>query len=152
MSRFSLSSCWRRLKSDTLSRVLFLILRIRCAADDFPPGDHCLDAHDDRAGSDLPAHPHADRHAIRDGHRTLRGDLLLCPHDRAVCVVGLYGSSLRTMLYNRSFELKQSNKRIEELAELDELDRSLNRRSIMRTLDSEEFPAPIAPAHPVQSR
>jgi diguanylate cyclase (GGDEF)-like protein len=51
--------------------------------------------------------------------------------------VGLYGSSLRTMLYNRSFELKQANKRIEELAELDELTGSLNRRSIMRTLDSE---------------
>jgi diguanylate cyclase len=51
--------------------------------------------------------------------------------------VGLYGSSLRTMLYNRSFELKEANKRIEELAELDELTGSLNRRSIMRTLEGE---------------
>jgi diguanylate cyclase (GGDEF)-like protein len=51
--------------------------------------------------------------------------------------VGLYGSSLRTMLYNRSFELKQANKRIEQLAELDELTGSLNRRSIMRTLNGE---------------
>jgi diguanylate cyclase len=51
--------------------------------------------------------------------------------------VGLYGSSLRTMLYNRSFELKEANKRIEELAELDELTGSLNRRSIMRTLNGE---------------
>jgi diguanylate cyclase (GGDEF)-like protein len=51
--------------------------------------------------------------------------------------VGLYGSSLRKMLYNRSFELKEANKRIEELAELDELTGSLNRRSVMRTLDSE---------------
>ncbi len=51
--------------------------------------------------------------------------------------VGLYGSSLRKMLYDRSFELKEANKRIEELAELDDLTGSLNRRSIMRTLDEE---------------
>jgi diguanylate cyclase (GGDEF)-like protein len=54
------------------------------------------------------------------------------------CVfVGLYGSTLRTMLYNRSFELKEANKRIEELAELDELTGSFNRRCIMRMLDDE---------------
>src|ERR1700676_1023221 len=35
--------------------------------------------------------------------------------------VGLYGSSLRKTLYNRSFELKAAYRRIEELAELDEL-------------------------------
>src|SRR6202023_2707612 len=40
--------------------------------------------------------------------------------------LGLYGSSLRKMLYNRSFELKAANKRIEELAELDELTASFN--------------------------
>jgi len=51
--------------------------------------------------------------------------------------VGLYGSSLRKMLYDRSFELKEANKRIEELAELDDLTGSLNRRSIMRTLNEE---------------
>ena len=51
--------------------------------------------------------------------------------------VGLYGSSMRKMLYNRSFELKAANKRIEELAELDELTGSLNRRCIMRLLDDE---------------
>jgi diguanylate cyclase (GGDEF)-like protein len=51
--------------------------------------------------------------------------------------VGLYGSSLRKMLYNRSFELKEANRRIEELAELDELTGSLNRRCIMRMLDQE---------------
>ncbi|MGZ5875529.1 MAG: GGDEF domain-containing protein [Bradyrhizobium sp.] len=51
--------------------------------------------------------------------------------------VGLYGSSLRKMLYNRSFELKEANKRIEELAELDELTGSFNRRCIMRMLDEE---------------
>ncbi len=51
--------------------------------------------------------------------------------------VGLYGSSLRKMLYKRSFELKEANKRIEELAELDELTGSFNRRCIMRMLGEE---------------
>jgi diguanylate cyclase (GGDEF)-like protein len=51
--------------------------------------------------------------------------------------VGLYGSSLRKILYDRSFELKAANKRIEELAELDELTGSFNRRCIMRMLDDE---------------
>ena len=51
--------------------------------------------------------------------------------------VGLYGSSMRRTLYNRSFELKAANKRIEELAELDELTGSFNRRCIMRMLDDE---------------
>src|SRR4030088_1740628 len=56
--------------------------------------------------------------------------------------LGLYGSSLRKMLYKRSFELKAAYKRIEELAELDELTGSYNRRCIMRMLDDE-----IARAH-----
>ena len=51
--------------------------------------------------------------------------------------VGLYGSSMRKMLYDRSFELKEAYKRIEELAELDELTGSFNRRCIMRMLDEE---------------
>jgi diguanylate cyclase (GGDEF)-like protein len=51
--------------------------------------------------------------------------------------VGLYGSSLRTMLYNRSVELRGAYKRIEELAELDELTGSFNRRCIMRMLEDE---------------
>jgi diguanylate cyclase (GGDEF)-like protein len=56
--------------------------------------------------------------------------------------VGLYGSSMRKMLYDRSFELKAAYKRIEELAELDELTGSLNRGCIMRMLVDE-----IARAH-----
>ena len=51
--------------------------------------------------------------------------------------VGLYGSSMRKMLYTRGVELKAANKRIEELAELDELTGSFNRRCIMRMLDDE---------------
>jgi diguanylate cyclase len=49
--------------------------------------------------------------------------------------VGLYGSSLRKMLHSRNFELKAAYKRIEELAELDDLTGSFNRRCIMRLLD-----------------
>jgi diguanylate cyclase (GGDEF)-like protein len=56
--------------------------------------------------------------------------------------VGLYGSSLRAMLYNRSVELRSAYQRIEELAELDELTGSFNRRCIMRMLEDE-----IARAH-----
>jgi diguanylate cyclase (GGDEF)-like protein len=51
--------------------------------------------------------------------------------------VGLYGSSMRKMLYDRSSELKAAYKRIEELAELDELTGSFNRRCIMRMLEDE---------------
>jgi diguanylate cyclase (GGDEF)-like protein len=51
--------------------------------------------------------------------------------------VGLYGSTMRKMLYNRSFELKAAYKRIEELAELDELTGASNRRCIMRMLEEE---------------
>ena len=51
--------------------------------------------------------------------------------------VGLYGSTMRKMLYDRSFELKAAYQRIEELAELDELTGAANRRSIMRVLEEE---------------
>ena len=51
--------------------------------------------------------------------------------------VGLYGSTMRKMLYDRSSELKAAYKRIEELAELDELTGSSNRRCIMRMLEEE---------------
>lgn len=52
-------------------------------------------------------------------------------------VVGLFSSSLHESLYKRGIELKKAYQRIEELAELDELTGSLNRRSIMQTLDEE---------------
>lgn len=51
--------------------------------------------------------------------------------------VGLYGSSMRKMLFDRSFQLKAAYKKIEELAELDELTGASNRRSIMRMLEEE---------------
>mgnify|MGYP001120862037 CR=1 FL=1 len=51
--------------------------------------------------------------------------------------VGLYGDALRRKLYKRGSQLSEAYKRIEELAELDELTGSFNRRCIMRMLDEE---------------
>jgi diguanylate cyclase (GGDEF)-like protein len=51
--------------------------------------------------------------------------------------VGLYGDEMRKRLYKRGAELGEAYKRIEELAELDELTGSYNRRCIMRMLDDE---------------
>lgn len=51
--------------------------------------------------------------------------------------LGLFGATLRKILYQRSIELKAAYQRIEELAELDELTGSYNRRCIMRLLDVE---------------
>jgi len=51
--------------------------------------------------------------------------------------LGIFSSSMRQSLYKSGVELKQAYKRIEELAELDELTGSFNRRCIMRMLDDE---------------
>ncbi len=51
--------------------------------------------------------------------------------------VGLYGELLRKKLYRSGLKLKEAYRRIEELAELDELTGSYNRRCIMRMLGEE---------------
>src|SRR6201999_1232518 len=51
--------------------------------------------------------------------------------------IGTFSSTMRESLYKSSLALKEANKRIEELAELDDLTGSLNRRCIMRFLDDE---------------
>ena len=51
--------------------------------------------------------------------------------------LGLYGNAMRNVLYERSLELKRANRRIEELAEIDELTGAFNRRRMMRSLDEE---------------
>ena len=56
--------------------------------------------------------------------------------------IGIFSSAMRESLYRSGLALKEANKRIEELAELDDLTGSFNRRSIMRSLDDE-----IARAH-----
>jgi diguanylate cyclase (GGDEF)-like protein len=51
--------------------------------------------------------------------------------------LGIFSSSMRQSLYNSGVKLKEAYRRIEELAELDELTGSYNRRCIMRMLDEE---------------
>ncbi|CCD98589.1 GGDEF domain-containing protein [Bradyrhizobium sp. STM 3809] len=51
--------------------------------------------------------------------------------------LGIFSSALRETLYQRGQKLKEAYRRIEELAELDELTGALNRRSIMHVLDKE---------------
>ncbi len=50
---------------------------------------------------------------------------------------GLYGSAMREMLYKRGNELRDAHARIEELAQIDELTGTLNRRYIMKALNDE---------------
>jgi diguanylate cyclase len=56
--------------------------------------------------------------------------------------IGIFSSAMRESLYKSGQALKEANKRIEELAELDDLTGSFNRRRIMRCLEDE-----IARAH-----
>jgi diguanylate cyclase (GGDEF)-like protein len=56
--------------------------------------------------------------------------------------IGMFSNSMRESLYRSGIKLKEAYRRIEELAELDELTGSFNRRCIMRLLDDE-----IARAH-----
>jgi diguanylate cyclase (GGDEF)-like protein len=51
--------------------------------------------------------------------------------------IGSFGNMLRRQFYRRSVELQEAYRRIEELAELDELTGCFNRRCILRMLDEE---------------
>jgi diguanylate cyclase (GGDEF)-like protein len=51
--------------------------------------------------------------------------------------IGIFSSAMRESLYKSGLALKEANKRIEELAELDDLTGSFNRRCIMGFLDDE---------------
>jgi diguanylate cyclase (GGDEF)-like protein len=51
--------------------------------------------------------------------------------------LGLFSSSMRYSLYQSGQKLKEAYRRIEELAEIDELTGSFNRRCIMRVLEEE---------------
>ncbi|MGN8546570.1 GGDEF domain-containing protein [Bradyrhizobium sp. 13971] len=55
---------------------------------------------------------------------------------RCMCL-GIFSSSMQQSLYQSGLKLKEAYRRIEELAELDELTGASNRRSIMRTLEEE---------------
>jgi diguanylate cyclase (GGDEF)-like protein len=54
-----------------------------------------------------------------------------------VIFIGVFAGSMREALHRRRLELEAAYKRIEELAELDELTGSYNRRCIMRMLGDE---------------
>jgi len=60
--------------------------------------------------------------------------------------LGIFSSSMRQSLYANGLKLREAYKRIEELAELDELTGSFNRRCIMRMLGDE-----IARAHRIST-
>ena len=51
--------------------------------------------------------------------------------------IGFFGQSIRRILHQRTVELKIANRRIEELAQLDELTGLLNRRCIVQCLNEE---------------
>jgi diguanylate cyclase len=51
--------------------------------------------------------------------------------------LGIFSSAMRQSLYQRGLKLKEAYRRIEELAELDELTGSFNRRCIMRMLEEQ---------------
>jgi diguanylate cyclase len=51
--------------------------------------------------------------------------------------LGIFSSAMRQSLYQRRLKLKEAYRRIEELAELDELTGSFNRRCIMRMLEEQ---------------
>jgi diguanylate cyclase (GGDEF)-like protein len=51
--------------------------------------------------------------------------------------LGIFSASMKQSLYQSGLKLKEAYRRIEELAELDELTGSFNRRCIMRMLDEE---------------
>ena len=51
--------------------------------------------------------------------------------------LGIFSSSMQQSLYQNGLKLKEAYRRIEELAELDELTGAYNRRCIMRMLDEE---------------
>jgi diguanylate cyclase (GGDEF)-like protein len=51
--------------------------------------------------------------------------------------IGFFGNSIRRTLHQRTVELEIANRRIEELAQLDELTGALNRRCIMQCLNEE---------------
>jgi diguanylate cyclase (GGDEF)-like protein len=68
-----------------------------------------------------------------------RGLALLCFCSTLVrfCITGLFGASLRIQFYRRSNELAEANRRIEEMARVDELTGALSRRTVMAALQGE---------------
>ena len=144
MSRSSSAFCWRRREIGyAFLNVLFLIFGVAALRMTSRQATIAwtLTAHG--RSPDFPADPRF-RSACRSPRLLERLAAALCfiLTIGQCAFVGLYGNSLRKMLYKRGVELSEAYQRIEELAELDELTGSFNRRCIMRMLDDE-----IARAH-----
>ena len=125
--------------------VLFLIFRFGALRMTSATDHHRLDRHGDAASlrfSSSPTSP--DRHAgSATDTRTPCRHALLHPDHRTLHVPRTFRQfDAKNRSTIAAVELKEAYKRIEELAELDELTGSFNRRCIMRMLDDE-----IARAH-----
>lgn len=73
-----------------------------------------------------------------DGHLQRFATMLVFVLNIGRCMfLGIFSSGLSQSLYQSGLKLKKAYQRIEELAELDELTGSYNRRCIMRLLDEE---------------
>ena len=73
-----------------------------------------------------------------DGHLERLATMLVFVMNIGRCMfLGMFSSSVSQSLYLSRLKLKDAYRRIEELAELDELTGSFNRRCIMRLLDEE---------------
>jgi len=57
------------------------------------------------------------------------------------CITGLFGAGLRKTFYQRSNELAEANRRIAEMARIDELTGALNRPAVMAELERETLDA-----------
>jgi diguanylate cyclase (GGDEF)-like protein len=82
----------------------------------------------------------SDKHfAMPDGSRLERlATMLVFLLGFGRCMfIGIFSSSMRESLYQSGLKLKEAYRRIEELAELDELTGTLNRRCIMRVLEEQ---------------
>jgi diguanylate cyclase (GGDEF)-like protein len=77
--------------------------------------------------------------AMPDGNYLERlGTMLVFVLGFGRCIfIGIFSNSMRDSLYRSGLKLKEAYRRIEELAELDELTGSFNRRCIMRMLEEQ---------------
>ena len=118
--------------------VLFLIFAVASLRMTSLSGADRLDHHGFGRRPDFSPDPDSDRHADRDADRTLRGSrsASLRPSDNARSS-GFTASRCARSCTSSGLKLKEAYRRIEELAELDELTGSYNRRCIMRMLGEE---------------
>ncbi len=117
---------------------LFTRFQFRLAALDAVAIRRALDGDDGRACRAVPPHRQADRPAASATRWSGFAAMLMFALTIGRCMfLGIFSSSMRYSLYQSGQKLKEAYRRIEELAELDELTGAFNRRCIMRVLDEE---------------